>query len=463
MGTIDITLIGILMNDSNMLSAEEPVECAEEEVIEHTEEEETPLNLPQEKRRVYSDKNDRSIFELYRRYQRGDLNLDPEFQRNYVWDDKRASLLVESVLLEIPIPVIYLAEEIDGKFTIIDGQQRLRSFFRFINNDFKLRKLRVLTDFDGKFFKNLDKDNQIKVEDATLRTIEIRKETDPDVKFEIFERLNVGSVKLNDQELRNCIYRGKYNNLIKELSENKDFLLLLGLDEAQKRMQQREIVLHFLAFYNQTFSKYRQPMKQFLNNEMENNKNINDEKLNLLRQKFKDSISLSKTIFGEMAFRRFAPGNAEKPDGKWEKRVNMGLFEVIMYGFSKYKKNQIVPLSDVIREELIHLMAFNQEFTNSISGTGTTNTDKVLRRFKIWDEALQEIVGLPKTENRLFSQEFKKKLFDQNPTCKLCGNAIMLLEDATIDHIYQYWRGGKTIENNARLTHIYCNLSRSRN
>ncbi len=276
------------MNDANMLPVKEPSEVTEEEVIEHIEEEEAPLNLSQEKRRVYSDKNDRSIFELYRRYQRGDLNLDPEFQRNYVWDDKRASLLVESVLLEIPIPVIYLAEEDDGKFTIIDGQQRLRSFFRFINNDFKLRKLRVLSDFDGKTFKTLDKDSQIKVEDATLRTIEIRKETHPDVKFEIFERLNVGSVKLNDQELRNCIYRGKYNNLIKELSENRDFLLLLGLDEAQKRMQQRDIVLHFLAFYNQTFSKYRQPMKQFLNNEMETNKDINDEKLTLIRQKLKD-------------------------------------------------------------------------------------------------------------------------------------------------------------------------------
>ncbi len=451
------------MDDENQQSAEELAEVSEEEIIEPIEEEETPLDLPQEKRRVYSDKNDRSIFELYRRYQRGDLNLDPEFQRNYVWDDKRASLLVESVLLEIPIPVIYLAEEIDGRFTIIDGQQRLRSFFRFINNEFKLRKLRVLSDFEGKLFKTLDKDSQIKVEDATLRTIEIRKETNPDVKFEIFERLNVGSVKLNDQELRNCIYRGKYNNLIKELSENKDFLLLLGLDEAQKRMQQREIVLHFLAFYDQTYSKYKQPMKQFLNNEMENNKGISDEKLNLMRQKFKDSIAMTKTIFGGNSFRRFVPGNKDKPDGKWEKRVNMGLFEVLMCGFSKYRKNQIIPLSDAIREELLHLMVFDQKFINSISGTGTTNVDKVVGRFKIWEEALQEIVGMPKMENRLFSQEFKKKLFDQNPTCTLCGNAILLLEDATIDHIDQYWRGGKTIEDNARLTHAYCNMSRSRN
>jgi hypothetical protein len=157
------------------------------------------------------------------------------------------------------------------------------------------------------------------------------------------------------------------------------------------------------------------------------------------------------------------PGNKENPDGKWEKRVNMGLFEVVMCGFSRYRKNQIMPLNDVIREELIQLMVFNQGFINSISGTGTTNVDKVVNRFRIWEEALQEIVGLPKTETRLFDKNFKKKLFEQDPTCEICGNAIMLLEDATIDHIDQYWRGGKTIEGNARLTHAYCNMSRSRN
>ncbi len=435
---------------------------AEKELIERTEEEDTSLDVPQEKRRVYSDKSDRSIFELYRRYKRGDLKLDPEFQRDYVWDDGRASLLIESVLLEIPIPIIYLAEELDGKFTLIDGQQRLRSFFRFIDNYFKLRKLKVLSDIEGKKFEELEKDLKTKIEDATLRIIEIRKETHPDVKFEIFERLNVGSVKLNEQELRNCIYRGEYNNLIIELSKYKDFLFLLKLDKPQNRMQQREMVLHYLAFLNQDYHKYKAPMNQFLNNEMENHKTITEDKLNKIRQSFKDAISLSKTVFGENAFRRFIAGNEENPNGKWETRINMGLFEVVTHGFSIYKKNQIIPYSDSIREELIHLMTSNTKFINSISGTGTTNVDKVKQRFQIWEEALQEVVGTPKTEPRLFSQELKQKLFNQNPTCKICCNAILLLEDAVVDHIDQYWRGGKTIEENARLTHIYCNLNRSR-
>lgn len=170
---MDEVLERVLAEDTTEKPITEDKIDEEEEILEPTTEVDQSLELPQEKRRVYSDKNDRSIYELERRQRRGDLNLDPEFQRNYVWDDKKASLLVESVLLEIPIPVIYLAEESDGKFTIIDGQQRLRSFFRFYNNVFKLKGLKVLSDLNGNFYKDLNDEAKKKIEDATIRTIEI--------------------------------------------------------------------------------------------------------------------------------------------------------------------------------------------------------------------------------------------------------------------------------------------------
>ena len=437
------------------------IQNQEELILEETIEEEQPVEIPPERRRVYADKSDRSIYELFRKFQRGDLILDPEFQRRYVWDNKKASLLIESVLLEVPIPVIYLAEEDNGKFTVIDGQQRLRSFFRFLNNEFKLRGLSVLSELNGKYFKDLDKEKQRKIEDTTLRVIEIRKESHSDVKFEIFERLNVGAVKLNDQELRNCIYRGRYNDLIKELAEDKDFLFLLGLKEPHKRMYDRELVLHFLAFYNQTYLKYKPPMKQFLNREMGNNRNISKEKIKELRRVFKETISMVKSVFGDKAFRRFIPGDEKDPNGRWEiRKINVGLFEIIMFGFSRYNKNQIIPLSDVIREELLHMMTSDKEFIASISGSGTTSTAKVTTRFKKWLDALEKIVGMPKTEPRTFSWELKKQLYEQNPVCAICGNKIMVIDDAAIDHIEHYWRGGKTIPSNARLVHRYCNLKR---
>ena len=387
------------------------IQNQEELILEETIEEVQPVEIPPDKRRVYADKSDRSIYELFRKFQRGDLILDPEFQRRYVWDNKKASLLIESILLEVPIPVIYLAEEEDGKFTVIDGQQRLRSFFRFLNNEFKLRGLSVLSELNGKYFKDLDEEKQRKIEDATLRVIEIRKESHSDVKFEIFERLNVGAVKLNDQELRNCIYRGKYNDLIKELAEDRDFLFLLGLKEPHKRMYDRELVLHFLAFYNQTYLKYKPPMKQFLNREMENNRNISEEKIKELRRAFKETVSMVKSVFGDKAFRRFIPGDEKDPNGRWEiRKINIGLFEIIMFGFSRYAKNQIIPLSDVIREELLHMMTSDKEFVESISGSGTTSIAKVTTRFKKWLDALERIVGTPKTEPRTFSWELKKQL-----------------------------------------------------
>jgi len=433
----------------------------EELFIEETTEEEQPIEIPKDKKRVYSDKKDSTIRVLFEQWQEGDLILDPEFQRRYVWDNKKASLLIESVLLEVPIPIIYLAEEADGKLTVIDGQQRLQSLFRFLNNEFKLTGLSVLSHLNGKYFKDLDKNLQRQIKNSTLRVIEIQKESHPDVKFEIFERLNVGAVKLSDQELRNCIYRGKYNDLIKELAEDKDFLSLLGLKEPHKRMYDRELVLHFLAFYNQTYLKYKPPMKQFLNREMENNKNISEEKIKELRHMFKETVSMVKSVFGDKAFRRFIPGDEKDPNGRWEiRKINVGLFEIIMFGFSRYNKNQIIPLSDVIREELLHMMTSDKEFIDSISGSGTTSTAKVTTRFKKWLDALERVVGMPKIEPRTFSWEFKKQLYEQNPVCAICGNKIMLIDDAVIDHIEHYWRGGKTIPSNARLVHRYCNLKR---
>lgn len=103
-------------------------------------------------------------------------------------------------------------------------------------------------------------------------------------------------------------------------------------------MQQNELVLHYLAFYDQTYLKYKSPMKQYLNNELENNKNITDEELMQLRQSFRNAISLTRTVFGKNAFRKFVQGNQQEKNGRWEKRINMGLFEIIMHGFSIYKK-----------------------------------------------------------------------------------------------------------------------------
>lgn len=439
-----------------------------EEIEFEFEDQELEEEIQPSKREVITQPSDPSISTLHTKFLEGDIILEPEFQRRYVWDDKKASRLIESVLLGIPIPVIYMAEDYDGRWLTIDGQQRLVSFFRFFSplelngqkvEKLKLRGLTVLQELNGKTFEEMPKPLQRRYRDYPVRVVLIKKESDKNAKFEIFERLNTGAMRLNDQELRNCIYRGRYNNLIRELAADKAFLCLLGLKEPHPRMQDRELVLRFFAFYHKTYLKYASPMKHFLNSEMEDYRNLSGREEDELRNVFKKCVDLSRTVFGEFSFRRFSPGDEKDPNGKWEKRVNRALFDILMFGFSRYEKRQIIPHSDIIREELLYLMTHNDDFIDTIL-FHTDKKEKVERRFKIWLGSLEEIVGLPVKEPRAFSRHYKEQLWKANPTCAICNQRIHLPDDAELDHIEHYWRGGKNLPKNARLVHRYCNRSR---
>ncbi len=446
---------------------EEEIEFSGEE----EEEELPPVEAAQGERRVYSDKADPTIHGLYRSYQRGQLFLQPEFQRGYVWEDTKASRLVESVLLDVPIPNFYLAQEQDGAKSVIDGQQRLTSFFRAFQpiplgrnkeaSKLRLRGLRVLTDLNGKTFERWDAALQEKFENAGMRVVTILKESNPDVKYEIFERLNTGSAALKEQELRNCIYRGSYNALLHELADDADFQFILGWKEASKRMRDVELVLRFCTFLRATHLNYRSPVKGFLNREMEQHRELSQKEQMELRTKFKDAVTLTKTVFGSNAFRRFVPGNDKNPNGQWERPLNKALFDVLMFGFTQYPKQQIMARCDAIREELIWLMSQDQQFVDALM-ISTSGVPQVRARFETWLASLREIVGQYHEEPRLFKASDKEALYNKSDTCawKQCGQKIMSSDDAEVDHIEHYWRGGKTDLSNARLLHRYCNRKR---
>lgn len=421
--------------------------------------EDTPIQTPAKYHVVWRPE-DPSIFELHRQSQKGTIDVQPEFQRYYVWDDKKASRLIESVLLDLPIPVIYLAEETEGHFSVIDGQQRLTSFFRFLDNDLELRGLHVLQELEGKRYKDLDASFQTKIENSKVHTVMIKKESDPDIKFEIFERLNTGSVKLNDDELRNCLFKGNYIQLIKELAAEPSFQFLLGRTSPDKRMRDRGLVLQFFAFLRNSHYNYKQPMKQFLNRELREHQDLSSEAGKEQRAMFKQAVEFNKYVFGDKAFRRFVAGGERDPNGQWETRkINKALFDIVMFGFTKYSKPQIISRSDAIREELIHLMSDDREFIDSIR-ISTGNVSAIMIRFKKWLDALEKIIGYYTKEPRAFSLSLKEQLYKQDQTCKKCGQRIQVLDDAAVDHIEHYWRGGATIPSNARLLHRFCNQSR---
>lgn len=425
-------------------------------------EEETIVISPDVDRKIIWQPKDFTIRELHTMKSDGDLDLQPIYQRNFVIDKGKASRLIESILMDVPIPVIYLAEENNNTYSVIDGQQRLTSFISFIDGhfpgdkiEFKLTGLKILKELNKKKFIDLDKAIQTKIRTTALHTILIKKESNEDIKFEIFERLNTGSTRLNEDELRNSVYRGAYIELLKELSDDETFHRLVKKDNFKKRMIYRGMILRFLALSEKTYINYKPSIKQFCNKELRDNRNLNQNKKDEYLKRFKHSIELCKTVFGEFAFRRFSSGNEDDKNGKWiNTRINMALFDIQMCGFAIYEKNQIISRADDIREALIELMTNNEEFTRSIE-IQTSDREQVTKRFKIWLDTLEGIVT--KRQKRAFSYNDKQRLFASSQTCGLCQQQILLIEDAEVDHIVPYSQGGATTLENAQLAHRYCN------
>jgi hypothetical protein len=366
-----------------------------------------PLDIAPERRRVKTDKRDVPVETLHNWVQRGKINLQPEFQRQFVWNKKKASRLVESLLLEIPIPVIYVAHEADDSMPVVDGQQRLTSVCAFIEGkfpdgeSFRLSSLQVLTELNGKGFKELTSKQQEAILGATLRLIVIEKDSDPDVKFEVFERLNLGAEKLNDQELRNSVYRGSYNALLKELASNPHMLKVMRADQPHRRMADRQLILRFFAMWRATHLKYKSPFKQFMNHEMETNRSADAERLGEMRAVFEKSIEMAYTVFGTHAFRRFDPGSTDNQrDGRWEKnKLNVALWDTLLYTFSFYEKRQIIPIADRVREEFLDLMTNDQKFVDYITAT-TDQVDRIRYRAEEWRRRLDALVGDLRPEPR---------------------------------------------------------------
>jgi DNA-binding transcriptional MerR regulator len=434
----------------------------EPEIEIETEEDEIAVRPQGDDRKIFTASSDPTIKDLFDRYKEGDLTLQPDFQRQFVWDPTRSSRLIESVLLGVPLPIIYLAEEADGRESVIDGQQRLTSFFDFMDGKFKLGKLSVRETINGLKFADLSREAQNTIKRTALRTITIKRESDKDLKFEIFERLNSGSVALNDQELRNCIYRGPYIKLLKALSEDPDFRRLLNFTGPDKRMRDVEFVLRFAAFYHATYLNYSPPMRAFMNRDMERHQNISEADQDMIRQAFKKSCQLIFSLFGEHSFKRFYRGTGDDPNGRWEpKKINSSLYDVLMFGFIPYEKPQVHGKLDSIRESFINLMSNSDAFISAIE-LSTSSKQAVEGRFDLWRNTLRGVLGTASSEPRLFSLSLKAKLYANNPSCAICQQHISSIDDSAVDHVEQYWQGGKTIAENARLTHRYCNWSRSR-
>lgn len=453
------------MVDTNTLTQKDPSNA---DLILEAAEDDTPLEIAPEKRRVRTEKQDLPVETLVSWVNRGKLNLQPDFQRSFVWNTSKASRLVESLLLAIPIPVIYVAEEINRTYSVVDGQQRLTSICSFVNGafpngqKFKLSGLQALTYLNRKAFGDLSIELQEEILNFTLRIIIIEKDSDPDVKFEVFERLNLGAEKLNDQEVRNCVYRGNYNELLRSLAQNESLRKILQSESPHTRMVDRQLILRFFAMWRNTPQNYKGPAKRFLNTEMETYRHLDDAALTEMRGTFEKAIEMAYAVFQERAFRRYYPGNTYNPGGTWEKsRLNVALWDTVLYTFSQYDREDILPITDRIREEFLDMLTTDPTFVEYISSS-TDRADRIQYRAETWNQRLQKLIGLQTDEPRTFSLAFKESLLAKHTTCHVCWKPIEHVDDAVIAHIPDYWRTNKQIPENARLDHRFCHRIRQK-
>lgn len=402
---------------------------------------------------VSIEKNDRSLSEFYRWYEEGSLILNTEWQREYVWDKRRASRLIESFLINLPVPVIYLAQNIEGNYEVIDGLQRLTSVFDFFGKKYELRGLEIKKDLNGCEFPDLCKILQRKLKNSTLRTFELSQETPKDLMFLIFERLNTGGISLNEMEIRNCLYRGKMNDLIKELAQFKEFKLCVNQKNIHRRMKDRALILRFLAFYQMTYTKARRGLKAFFNEFCETYKEPAEKKLDEFHNQFKKAIKAAYSIFGKDGF-RLSPGRS----------VNASVFQVVSVSFTEYDLGALTRSANAIRKEYNNLIETDDHWRDCV-GRSTGDFERISYAFKTWNDRLGSVMeNAEKNDSkRIFPRELKEKLYRQNNVCEICRQKISDMDDAALDHHKHHWRGGQTVPENARLVHRHCNATRPNN
>lgn len=247
----------------------------------------------------------RSCADLFRMYEKGILDITPDFQRESVWKSAGQTRFIDSLIKQLPIPsMCFSLDYKTQKWQVIDGLQRMSAIIRFMGD--KDWRLSDLEDIDKKLagtkvssLKDEESPNHVlyqRLENLTLPITVIRcdhgKKTHMEYLFTIFHRLNTGGMRLNNQEIRNCIFSGAFNNLLKDLNENQDWRRLNRLgDKDDQRYKHVEIILRFFAFYDE-LDKYKGILSKFLNEYMRKNRNPKESFLNERRSIFDRTASV---------------------------------------------------------------------------------------------------------------------------------------------------------------------------
>jgi uncharacterized protein with ParB-like and HNH nuclease domain len=386
------------------------------------------------------------VHEIKGKFERGELILDPEWQREYVWNQKDEKLLIDSILRGVPIPKFFLTEEYDTEkgasiHYVIDGQQRLTAIKKFLNNDFT-----VSFDEDKeRRFIDMDKETQEKITTYKLNGHYLRNASQADINF-LFQRLNTTGARLTNMEIWNNEYTGaNIMKLIKFLSDEHTnyYKDVLYTSRDKCRMVPLEDALDMLNCLcrDQVTGGTKKDLQDFLTH----NKNISKNASKNLQYKFSKTVLNIKKILSK----------EDLESSNLGRRTHF--FSVFMAIALLIKKYYLLGDSDRVRKEILEFIANPPKKYKESSLGGIRQKERREIRVKFLQKILiQSAEKLDK--NRVFKEEIKIKLWqEENHLCQICKNDIRNYNDAAVDHIKPWAKGGKTILSNAQLAHNKCN------
>lgn len=438
---------------------------------EDAEDDSAPLKLPEGFDTLKAQWDKRTVRGLSDDISSGAIDLQPDFQREYVWNAERASRYIESILLGFPTPPVFLAEEQDGQWVVIDGHQRLKTLFRYMKPllrgelpasiktlpELRLNQLEVMQHLNDTEIKDLPISKRQELWDTELQVVLLPKEVASEMKYALFARLNSGAMSLNPQELRNCMFRGRYNDFIRRKSEDQEFLQLWNPSkpEPDKRMKHRERLLRFYAMLHRR-GQYRTPFRAFLNDEMEAHRNlVGDEQVRFSKE-LHTAIKWTKRVFQRQAFFRFEMGNSDEPQGKWVRNRLDVLADVELVWFAEVGEKLDMLWNDLVdRDRDLFLISFRRlainamlqpKFQESLSRE-RTRASSLDQRFRGWYRVMNTVINYSEREINITKEIYLQ--LRKSELCALCPNR-MDVEDAV-------WNSSRE-----ELAHRYCQRYRRR-
>ncbi len=324
------------------------------------------------------------------RIENNELNLAPDFQRKAgIWSEAAQSRLIESMLIRIPLPAFYMDATDEDHWIVIDGLQRLTTLHRFmIQKTLRLSGMEFLTQLNGKNFDQLPRNFQRRIEETQVTMYLIEKGTPPEVKFNIFKRINTGGLPLSSQEIRHALNQGEATRCLARLASSREFLQATSDSIKDDRMADRECVLRFLAFFMSPYPQYRSKnFDAFLNDRMADINRMSSSEVKQLETSFLSAMSRAYRLFGNYAFRKRYELDAPRYP------INKALFEAWSVNLARLADNEFTTLEsrkEALNAKFMALM-YDPSFGSAVT-QGTGDHTKVRTRFHEIERIIREVL-----------------------------------------------------------------------